>query len=102
MVLETDLEARAHEHRAHEFAKETEISPSGLRQATNIRFNRLLLGDGVLNLMINATKGKRIFRNSLREALDDLWRARSRHRPGRAFPRQTKSPYGKWRLKPRV
>lgn len=102
VLLESELEARAHEHHDREMAQDAELSPGGLRQATNIRFNRLLLGDWVLTLMINATKDKRTFSNTLREALDDLWRARTRHRPGRTFPRQTKSPYGKWRLKPRL
>lgn len=102
MMLESELEARAHQHHAQEIAQDTAISPGGRRQATNIRFNRLLMGDWVLSLMIDATKGERLFKRTLREALDDLWRARSRHRPGRSFPRQTKSPYGKWRLKPRV
>lgn len=102
LLLESELEARAHELHAQELAQQAEVSPGGIRQATNIRFNRLLMGDWVLALMTDATKGERILKRTFHEALDDIWRARSRHRPGRAYPRQTKSPYGKWRLKPRV
>lgn len=102
MLLESELEGRARQHRAEETAKATTNTPSGSHHATDIRFNRLMLGDWVVYLLAAATHGPRALAKRFDEAVNDLWRARMRYKPRRSFPRETKSPHGKWRLKPRV
>jgi hypothetical protein len=102
MLLESELEAQAHQHHATEIEPTNEVSTSGERQATTIRFNRLMIGDWVRYLLIDATIGPAKLQDSLQDALRSLWRARMRYKPRRSFPRETKSPYGKWRLRPRV
>ncbi len=102
MLLESELEGRARQHHAAETAKATTATDSGAHQATDIRFNRLMLGDWVVYLLTAATHGPRALATKFDEAMADLWRARMRYKPRRSFPRETKSPHGKWRLKPRV
>ena len=102
MLLESELEARAHQHHADEIARTSEKSPSGERQASTYRFNRLMIGDWVRYLLIDATLGPAKIQHTLQDAIATLWRARMRYKPGRFFPRETKAPYGKCRLKPRV
>ena len=102
MLLESELEGRARQHHADEIAKATTVTGSGAHQATDIRFNRLMLGDWVVYILNAATHGPRALTKKFNEAINDLWRARMRYKPRRSFPRETKSPYGKWRLKPRV
>lgn len=100
MLLESELEGRARQHAEQENAKVTHNGEPP--PPTDIRFNRLMLGDWVVYLLEAATKGPRALTNCFDEAVSDLWRARMRYKPRRSFPRETKSPHGKWRLKPRV
>ena len=102
MLLESELEGRARLHRAAETAALSTATDSGEHHATDIRFNRLMLGDWVVYLLMAAVQGPRILAQRFDEAVNDLWRARMRYKPRRSFPRETKSPHGKWRLKPRV
>ena len=102
MLLESELEGRARLHRAAETAARSTVTASGEHHATDIRFNRLMLGDWVVYLLMAATQGPRILAQRFDEAVNDLWRARMRYKPRRSFPRETKSPHGKWRLKPRI
>lgn len=99
MLLESELEGRARQHHAANILTKT---ATGRRQAPDIRFNRLMLGDWVVYLLLAATKSTRALNHTCEEALNDLWRARMRYKPRRSFPRETKSPHGKWRLKPRI
>jgi hypothetical protein len=102
MLMESELEGRARAFHAQQLEAETVATASGLHQATDIRFNRLLLGDWVGYLLIAAPRGRRALAVKFKEAMSSLWRARMRYRPNRSFPRETKSPHGKWRLKPRI
>jgi hypothetical protein len=102
MLLASELEGRAHQAHATEIALTTTVSSSARHQVTTIRFNRMLLGDWVVYLLIDATKGARVLSHTFNEAMKDLWRTRMRYRPNRSFPRETKAPYGKWRLRPRI
>jgi hypothetical protein len=98
MLLESELEGRARQHHLNE----TPTTTGGTHQATDIRFNRLMMGDWIVYILIAATQGPQALAKRFDEAVNDLWRARMRYKPRRSFPRETKSPNGKWRLKPRV
>ena len=101
MLLESELEGRARQHHAAEITA-TAPTTTQPRQAADVRFNRLMLGDWVVYLLLAATKSKRALNDTLDDAIKDLWRSRMRYKPRRSFPRETKSPHGKWRLKPRI
>lgn len=100
MLLESELEGRARQHYANEVEPTT--SETGNRTASEIRFNRLMMGDWVVYLLMAACDGPKALRQQFDRAVADLWRSRMRYQPRRSFPRETKSPHGKWRLKPRI
>jgi hypothetical protein len=102
LLLESELEGRAREANARKPEAKLVTTTKGIHQTTDLRFNRRVLGDWIVYLLIDATKGRQALNKTFDEAMEDLWRTRMRYQPNRSFPRETKSPHGKWRLRPRI
>jgi hypothetical protein len=102
MLLESELEGRARQHQAAETERAASDTSGGVREASELRFNRLMLGDWVVYLLVAACEGPKALREKFDRAVNDLWKSRMRYKSRRSFPRETKSPHGKWRLKPRI
>jgi len=63
-----------------------------------IRFIRLIIADNVTHLLIHAaTGGQEAVRKALPDIIDFLWKNRSYVKPGRAFARLRKRPFGHYR-----
>ena len=86
-MLTAELEAMA-----REFAQQKAASGDDHLRADEIRFNRLMIADGVIYMLRAAARGIDEVERQLPITLEGIWKSRSRVRPGRTYPRVRKSP----------
>ncbi len=96
-LLASEVEARVRAtHNLSLPSPETTALPHEL-QETDIRFNRRILGDCVVNLLFAATKiDDDAIEQEFAYSLGRLWRYRQRAKPGRTFKRERKTPARGW------
>ena len=99
-MLAAELEARA---RLTLGVAATQIAVSepailGLPQPV-LRFNRRLLADEVVNIVLAGSQGDAAIDSVFHQAMLRLWRYRQMVRPGRSFPRQCISPPRGWKTR---
>ena len=82
LLLTAELEAMAKQHKPA--ADEPGAQP--------FSFNRLMIGDAVIILMRTAATNPEQLPDQLRIQLAEIWKARSKPRPGRSYPRVRKRP----------
>jgi hypothetical protein len=107
LLFMAELEAMTHETYAEEIELMRSKPPRpGLRpespfyrlECLPIRFDRLLIGDIVVNVLNECIAGrKNVAVENFRSGLDYIWRCRARPRPNRSYPRIPKSPNAKQR-----
>lgn len=96
-LLASEVEARVR------IAHSLDLPPAPLAQpqshdvaAMDVRFNRRILADCVVNLLFAATKDDLAIEREFAYSLRRLWRYRQRPKPGRTFKRERKSPARGW------
>jgi hypothetical protein len=91
MLLTAELEHQAKTKHAEEMTKEEAKAPS------TIRFNRKIIAESVVYLMIASANGPAAVQEEYDRCMKEIWRFRQKVRPGRSFPRIAKSPNAKWK-----
>lgn len=92
-LLVSELDARARIHHRQALA----AAAPGSAEPPEIRFNRALLADHAVYILIAGAKGPAEVREEFEDAMVSLWRSRQKVRPRRSFPRVCKSPRRGWK-----
>jgi hypothetical protein len=91
MVLTAEMEHQAKELHSREILKEA------TEKGAEIRFNRKVIAESVVYLMIASARGPTAIQEEYDRCMQEIWKFRQKVRPGRSFPRVAKSPNAKWK-----
>jgi hypothetical protein len=97
LLLASELEAQARQkYQESQITPPSENTQETPLQESKIRFNRRIVADCTINIILAAADGR-----DLTEALDyaffRIWRYKQKVRPGRSFPRERKSAPRGWK-----
>lgn len=92
-LLVSELEAQARIHHRQAIA----AAAPGAERPPELRFNRAMVGDHVVDILIAGARGPAEVREAFKGAMSSLWLSRQKVRPRRSFPRVCKSPRRGWR-----
>ena len=68
-----------------------------VEKGSEIRFNRKVIAESVVYLMVASANGPAAIREEYDRCMREIWKFRQKVRPGRSFPRVAKSPNAKWK-----
>ena len=91
MVLIAEMEHQAKELHSREILEEE------VDKGAEIRFNRKVIAESVVYLMIASAHGPTAIQEEYDRCMGEIWKFRQKVRPGRSFPRVAKSPNAKWK-----
>ena len=83
-LLASDMEARARIEKQH-LQEQNPDEP-----LPTIRYNRLLIADAVVGLLVAATAGREQVDKHLQRCIESIWRNREKRRPRRTAPRRNR------------
>jgi hypothetical protein len=97
LLLASELEAQVRlKHQESQPALVSEETQETTLQEPEIRFNRRIVADCTVNLIIAAADGRDL-KKELNYAFFRIWRYKQKPRPGRSFPRERKSAPRGWK-----
>lgn len=91
MVLTAEMEHQA------KIVHAKEILVDEAEKGSDIRFNRKIIAESVMYIMIASAKGPAAIQEEYDRCMQEIWKFRQKIRPGRSFPRVAKSPNSKWK-----
>ena len=91
MILSAELDHQAKVEHREELSNQTSETKS------EIRFNRKVIAESVVYLMIASVHGPDAIQEEYDRCMLQIWKFRQKIRPGRSFHRVAKSPNSKWK-----